>query len=265
MTSRLLFLVPLSAILLCVSSCDRDTARSAKEKKALAQMELDAAVARAQAAARARAAAEAEETTRPKWRVLFDGSSLKNWETIDYAGHGTVELKDGAVSIGQGATLSGVRYTGGNLPKTDYEIVVEARRIMGNDFFCCLTFPFREKHATLVVGGWGGSVVGISSINNMDAYDNSTMTVREFDDGRWYSMRLRATENRIQAWIDDEQVVSTNVRDKEVSMRFGEIEDSVPLAVSTFAVKGEMRDLRLRELTPAEIAASEKLNEEDEY
>jgi hypothetical protein len=235
------------------------------EQRRIAEHELELAVKKAQEAIAVKEAAEAKEAAKPKPRVLFDGSSMDGWEAIEYAGHGTVELVKGAMKISQGAMLSGVRYKGGDLPKTNYEIVLEARRLMGNDFFCCLTFPFREKHASLVLGGWGGSVVGISSINNMDAYDNSTMSIREFDDAVWYTVRLRATENRIQAWVNDEQVVSTNVKDKEVSMRFGEIEDGVPFSVSTFTVTAETRNISLRDLTLEEVAASEKLNEEDEY
>ena len=62
---------------------------------------------------------------------------------------------------------------------------MEARRVEGDDFFYCLTFPYRDTHATFVLGGWGGSVCGISSIDFMDAMDNSTMTAREFEEGKW--------------------------------------------------------------------------------
>jgi len=201
----------------------------------------------------------------PEWRALFDGKSLEGWEAIEYAGRGEVTVKDGAIHIGQGAMLSGVRCTAKDLPKGDYEIELEARRLKGSDFFCCLTFPFRDKHASLVVGGWGGAMVGISSINFMDASENMTTQIREFETGKWYRIRLRATENRIQAWIDDKDaVVNVNVKDRKVTMRFGEIEESVPMGISTFSVTGEARNVRVRPLAKEEIAEAEKLNEEEE-
>ncbi len=206
-----------------------------------------------------------EEAVKPAWRALFDGKTLEGWEVIPYAGQGPVEVKDGTIHIGQGEMLSGVRCVAKDLPTGDYEIELEARRVKGHDFFCCLTFPFRDKHASLVVGGWGGAMVGISSINFMDASENMTTKIREFETGKWYKIRLRATQNRIQAWIDDEDnVVSVNVKDKSVTMRFGEIEESIPLGISTFAVAGEARNVRIRPLEKEEIAAAEKLNEDEE-
>ena len=207
-----------------------------------------------------------ETTGEDAWTTLLKGDSLDGWEVISYAGHGEVSFKEGAVRIAQGEALSGVRYTGEvELPTTDYEVELEARRIMGTDFFCCLTFPFQKEHASWVLGGWGGSVVGISSIDHMDAYDNETMKVREFNDEQWYKLRLRVTDHRIQAWIDNEDsVVNVNVKGRTVGMRFGEIEDSVPFGLSTFAVTGEMRNVRIRPLTDAEVQEALALDDQDE-
>ncbi len=208
---------------------------------------------------------KAKTEAKPAWRKLFDGKTLDGWEVIDYAGQGAVSVKEGAIHIGQGEMLSGVRCAVKDLPTVDYEIELEARRLKGNDFFCCLTFPYLEKHASFVVGGWGGAVVGISSINFMDASENMTTQIREFETGQWYKLRLRVTKHRIQAWIDDkDDVVSVNVKDKNVTMRFGEIEESVPLGISTFSVAGEARSVRIRPLLAEEIAAAEKLNLEDD-
>ena len=58
--------------------------------------------------------------------------------------------------------LSGVKLAEFNkkkLPTVNYEISLEGRRVEGDDFFCCLTFPYNKTHATFVLGGWGGSFV----------------------------------------------------------------------------------------------------------
>ena len=57
---------------------------------------------------------------------------------------------------------------------SDYEVTLEAMRVDGNDFFCGMTFPAGKDPCTLIVGGWGGTVVGLSSINGMDASENET-------------------------------------------------------------------------------------------
>ena len=75
-------------------------------------------------------------------------------------------------------------------------------RVDGIDFFCGLTFPVADSHASFIVGGWGGTVVGISSIDGMDASENATTKYVKFQLKRWYKIRIRVTPTSIQAWID---------------------------------------------------------------
>ena len=76
------------------------------------------------------------------------------------------------------------------LPKTNFEISLDAKRVQGHDFFCGLTFPVGDSFASLIVGGWGGAVCGISSIDGNDASSNDTTTRRKFDNDKWYHIRL---------------------------------------------------------------------------
>ena len=48
-------------------------------------------------------------------------------------------------------------------------------------------------------------------------------------------------------------------------MRFGEIEESVPLGLSTFRTTAEYRNIKIRHLEDAEIGAAKKLDDEDEF
>ncbi|MEM9479998.1 MAG: family 16 glycoside hydrolase [Verrucomicrobiota bacterium] len=198
-----------------------------------------------------------------EWKELFDGKSLKDWEVIDYPGHAEAKVEDGELIIEKGVQLSGVRYTGDDFPKIDYEIEVVARKIDGYDFFAGITFPYKDTHATWVLGGWGGSVVGISSINDEDAYENETMEVRDFEVDQFYSLRLQVTEKRLIGFIDDDdRVVNVNVEGKRVSMRWGSIEDSVPLGISTFMVKTGVKSMRIRKLNEEEIATIKKMDDD---
>jgi hypothetical protein len=47
----------------------------------------------------------------------------------------------------------------------NYEIKLEAKKVTGNDFFCGMTFPVGDSFCSFIVGGWGGPVVGLSSID----------------------------------------------------------------------------------------------------
>ena len=186
----------------------------------------------------------------PTTIILFDGKNLDNWERTDFAGKGDVRIdENGSLVLEMGAELSGVRWKGKTeLPKIDYEVTLQAKRTMGSDFFCGLTFPFKESHATLVLGGWGGSLIGISSLDDFDASENETGDAYVFEDKKWYDVRLRVTEEKLQVWLNDKMVIDTDVEGRKVSMRFGEIEMSVPFGICTYATTGVIRDVKIRKL-----------------
>lgn len=181
--------------------------------------------------------------------LLFNGYSLENWKKTDYAGKGEIFIdENGSLVLEMGAELSGLHWVGPPLPVKDYEICLKAKRAMGSDFFCGLTFPYNDTHATLILGGWGGSLIGISSIDDFDASENETGDAYIFEDNRWYDIRLKVTSGEIFVWIDDEQVIDVEVEGRKVGMRFGEIEMSVPLGITTFATTGVLRDVILKRL-----------------
>ena len=69
-------------------------------------------------------------------------------------------------------------------------------KIEGADFMCGLTFPVGDSHASLILGGWGGTVAGISSIDGHDASENETSSFISFPKDRWYTIRMRVTPNK---------------------------------------------------------------------
>ena len=191
--------------------------------------------------------AAADEPPAEKWRPLFDGKSLAGWNVTKFGGEGDVEVKDGALLLHSGNDMTGVTFAGKDLPKMDYELVVEAKRVKGNDFFATVTFPVGDSHCSLVTGGWAGSVVGISSLDGRDASENDTTTLFTFKDNQWYKFRVRVTKNRIQAWIDDKNVVNVVTTDKKISTR-AESELSRPFGVASWQTTGAIRAIRIREL-----------------
>ncbi len=179
-------------------------------------------------------------------RSLFDGQTLAGWTKAPFGGSGEVEVMDGAIVLNQGI-LTGVNYTNA-FPVTDYEVEVEARRVVGSDFFCGLTFPVKDSFATLIIGGWGGSVIGISSLDDQDAAHNETTLHRRFEAGRWYRIRLQVRTDRLKVWLDGDPVIDTDIRTKNVSLRPGDIELSKPFGFASYSTTAELRNIRMRSL-----------------
>jgi len=193
---------------------------------------------------------ETHKTDKEGWEPLFDGKTLGQWKLSDFWKPGKVHVEDGNLVFERGkGDLTGV-FWGGDpdmLPRIDYEIQLQAQRVEGGDFFCGLTFPYKEDCASLIVGGWGGGVVGISSFDGMDASMNETTNYMKFENKRWYTIRLRVTDNHIQAWIDDKKVVDTEPGDRDVDVRI-EVEVSKPLGLAAWNTKAAYRHIRLRRL-----------------
>ncbi len=180
-------------------------------------------------------------------KVLFDGVSMDNWQVIDFEGHGNISIEDSCIIIGKGELISGIRWTE-DFPGTNYEINFYGKRIEGSDFFCGMTFPVKESFLTLVLGGWGGRLTGLSCIDGYDAANNMTGIVFPFASGWWYAVRLRVTDSRIEAWVEDEKIVDFTIANSRLSLRW-EMESSVPFGITTYKTTGAIRNLRLHMIT----------------
>jgi hypothetical protein len=182
------------------------------------------------------------------WQRLFDGKTLTNWRPTEFGGEGRVTVENGEIrmTIG-GGDLTGITWTGPELPGTNYELALQAMRIDGSDFFAGITFPVADSFCSLILGGWGGTVVGLSSINGMDASENDTSQSIAFDTGRWYDVRIRVTPEKIQAWLDGKQIVDQDIRRRKIHTRI-EVEPSQPLGIAAYRTKSALRDIRLRKL-----------------
>jgi hypothetical protein len=179
------------------------------------------------------------------WQPLFDGRSLAGWQVTKFIGAGKVEVQNGQIILGAGADLTGVHRTDPPF-RMNYELELDAMRLKGSDFFCGLTFPVGSNCCTFVVGGWGGTIVGISSLDSMDASENETSKSQSFDSNRWYHIRVRVTKDKIECWIDKEKFVDVETTGRRISMRPGEIEDSQPLGIASYDTATALRNIRIR-------------------
>jgi hypothetical protein len=179
---------------------------------------------------------------------LFDGKSLGKWKSTEFGGEGEIEVANGEIVVHAGSTLSGVNWTGGELPIVDYEIELDAKKVSGSDFFLALTFPYKKDHATFVLGGWGGGLVGLSNVNGNDAANNEYSTAKDFPRGQWFHVRLRVTDKRIQGWIGEgDPVLDVDTTDKQISTR-ADIDLAKPLGLSSYQTTAAYKNIKLRKL-----------------
>ena len=181
---------------------------------------------------------------------LFNGKNLDGWKVTDFAGGGAIEVKDGEIHMAMGELISGINLAHENIPRTNYELEAEAMKLDGNDFFCGLTFPVGDTFASFIPGGWGGTVVGLSSIDGMDAAENETATFKQFKTHQWYHFRVRVTPSKIQCWVDDEMAVDLLLEDRAIALRPGPIELSVPIGITSFQTVARIRNIRLQPIAP---------------
>lgn len=177
---------------------------------------------------------------------LFDGKTLGQWKVTDFGGQGNVYVKDGAIYMEMGSYATGITWSG-PVVRMDYEITLDAMRVDGSDFFCALTFPVGESPCTLVLGGWGGTLCGLSNLDYYDASENETTTFYAFEKNTWYHVRLRVIPDQIQAWLDGEQLIDVITKDRKIDIR-AEMDLCQPLGIATWVTTGAVRNIRVRKL-----------------
>ncbi len=197
------------------------------------------------------------------------------WKACQFGGEGDVTIKDGVIKMEYGDPLTGVVWTGpfegdeksgdatgdktagktasktGPLPRDNYEIRWECQRTKGFDFLCAFTFPVAKDHVSLVMGGWGGGITGISSIDGQDASDNNTTMFHNYDDNRWYKARVRVDSKKITVWVDEKEMFAHERGDHRFDIRF-EMDPCTPMGIANFECNSEIRNIQLRRLKPAD-------------
>lgn len=186
------------------------------------------------------------ELAEDKGQALFNGMDLTGWKVSNFGGEGEISVKAGSVFMDYGNPITGITYTG-VVPKVNFEVEFEAQKIDGNDFFVGLTVPYKETHLSLILGGWGGVVCGISSFDYADASENDTSFVKSFDKKKWYKIKLQVMESRIRAFIDGEKVVEKEIDGNKIHTR-PEIDPSKPFGIAAFETQVMYRNMYLRKI-----------------
>jgi len=180
----------------------------------------------------------------PVWKPMTG-----KWTECHFGGDGPIEIGKRVTKIGMGDPMSGVRWEG-KFPKDSYELRLEARRTDGFDFFCGVTFPIGSKSCSLVLGGWGGGVLGISSIDGEDASSNETTQFMTFKNDQWYKIRIEVLPKTLKCWVEDKLMVDVERADHQFDIRI-EMDPALPLGIANYQCDSEIRNVEMRDLTPA--------------
>ncbi len=190
-------------------------------------------------------AASPPATGPTSWRLLEEPWAA-TWQAAGIPDQAEIEVAQGELSLPAGQPMTGAkfpRWQAPEFPVTNYAITYEALRVEGDDFFGTVSFPVgsSEAHASFVLGGWGGTVTGISNIDFSDANENQTRAEQQFENNRWYRVRVEVKPEELRAWIDDRLVVNVSIKGRQISLRQGFIDHCKPFGFATYDTAGRIR------------------------
>jgi hypothetical protein len=180
-------------------------------------------------------------------KALLEANSLNGWAPTDFFKPGQVSIKNSTLSLGKGKPMTGVTTTLRDLPKTNFEIAYEARRLDGDDFFAALTFPVEDGFLTFVNGGWSGNITGLSSIDGSDASENETGKPYTFENETWYRFRVSVKGQQVICTINDKVIIDFDGIGRSLKTRV-ESRPSEPLGLACYDCSSEVRRMTLKKL-----------------
>ncbi|MBM4039871.1 MAG: DUF1080 domain-containing protein [Planctomycetes bacterium] len=187
-----------------------------------------------------------------EWQALFDGKTLTGWRVLkEFAGagpRGGARVEEGRVVLPPGKPFTAIAWAG-EFPVNDYEVRFQAMRAAGESEFGSVVFPIGWASCQLVLGGWGGTVVGVNIVDGRRPHEDATAKRFVFTPGRWYSFRLRVTTVKVEAWIGEEKVVDLTRAGRKLLCE-NEAVPMRPLAFYSQETTGAVREIQVRELTP---------------
>ena len=179
------------------------------------------------------------------WSNLFDGRTLDGWRKVEKGCN--VHAQDEQLIFEMKHMSTSIAWNRA-FPRVDYEVSVEARRLEGNGAFCHIAFPVNATHCFLVVGGMG-NIVALDQVDKLNMYGNETTTRMDFEQERWYTIRLRVTREHVVVWLDDRKVIDLSGAADRLSIPFA-WQGLIPFGVGTWETKAAMRNIKLRRLSP---------------
>jgi formylglycine-generating enzyme required for sulfatase activity len=192
--------------------------------------------------------ATAKDPNADPGEALFDGKSLRGWKVVGQ-GKSPAVAEGGQVLIRAEQGLCGMAWQGA-MPKSNYEITLEATRIAGPYDFCDIVFPIGNQHACWSFGaGPKGNHVTLNLVNGGAFPQDEAARTMDIQNGRWYKIRIRVTEDRVEGWTDD--VKKLDLPRAQTKFSIDDFQTGLkPFGISTWHTQGAVRNLRLRRFQP---------------
>lgn len=186
-----------------------------------------------------------------QWHLL-EGALKAGWQQAGIPEEARIRVEGDELLLPAGLPMTGAKWGlwTADMPATSYQISYEAQKQEGEDAFGMVTFPVgsHRSHVTFVLGGWGGTVTGFSSIDFKDANENQTRAEQRFEFSRWYQVKIEVTPEVLKAWIDGRIVANASIKGRQVGLRPGFIDHCLPFGFASYATSGRIRKVEIREL-----------------
>lgn len=186
--------------------------------------------------------AQTAQTGQPSPSSALRATIPSGFMETEFGGEGCASIEANRIVLEPGVPLAGVTWTGES-PEVPFVLEVEFTKRYGNDFPCALTFPVAGSHLSLVLGGWGGTVCGLSSLDGLDASRNESRFVRSFPPGVRTHVRVEVRADVVLAALDGVEVVRVELAGRTLGLR-AELLPSRPLGIAAFATAVELHSVR---------------------
>lgn len=166
---------------------------------------------------------------------------------LSNSGIGDWSIEDGELI--QSALITDVNIVFGDPSWQDYEITLQGLKESGAEGFMVL---FRAQDSDefywLNLGGWGNTRHAIEKERNGSRGAIGPDRDGRIESDRWYDIRIRCEGNRIQCWLDGEQII--DMRDANNPFLSGMV------GLGTWGTQARYRNLEVKSLDGSEVLYS---------
>jgi len=140
------------------------------------------------------------------------GDMIWNRSFEEYPSKGNWTISEGELK--QSNLITDVKLFFGSKEWKDYEFTLEAKHTDGYEGFLILVRASNDQNFYWYnIGGWGNTQSALEKETNNNRVIVTDFVEGEVADNIWHNIRIRCEGNRIQAWLNDNQVLDFKDKD----------------------------------------------------